>query len=164
MRSRMPQARSVFAERVSQGLYVNIEVNRPEAARYGLSVEDVQRAVSSRIGGENIAENIEGRERYPINVRYERDFRDNLQDLSRVLVATPSGAQIPLGQVASVSISRGPAMIRDEDGALTGYVYLDLRTHDYGGFVSRAEEELRSQLRLPAGYTYQWSGEYEFEV
>lgn len=162
--SRMPQARSVFAERVSQGLYVNIEVNRPEAARYGLSVEEVQRAVSSGIGGENIAENIEGRERYPINVRYERDFRDNLQDLSRVLVATPSGAQIPLGQVASVSISRGPAMIRDEDGALTGYVYLDLKTHDYGGFVSRAEEELRTQLRLPAGYTYQWSGEYEFEV
>jgi copper/silver efflux system protein len=161
--SRLPQARSVFAERVSQGLYVNIEVNRPEAARYGLSVEDVQRAVSSGIGGENIAENIEGRERYPINVRYERDFRDNLQDLSRVLVAAPSGAQIPLGQVASVSISRGPAMIRDEDGALTGYVYLDLKTRDYGGFVSRAEEELRS-LRLPAGYTYQWSGEYEFEV
>jgi len=162
--SRIPEARSIFAERVSQGFYVNVEVNRPEAARYGLTVEDVQRAVSSGIGGENIAENIEGRERYPINVRYERDFRDNIQELSRVLVSTPSGAQIPLGQVASISFSRGPAMIRDEDGALTGYVYVDLKTHDYGGFVSKANEEMRSKLKLPAGYTYQWSGEYEFEL
>src|SRR5439155_16659099 len=96
--SRLPDVRGVFAERVSQGFYVNIEVNRPEAARYGLTVEDVQRSVASGIGGENIAENVEGRERYPINVRYERDFRDNLQELSRVLVSTPSGAQIPLGQ------------------------------------------------------------------
>ena len=162
--SRMPDARSVFAERVSQGFYVNIEVNRLEAARYGLTIEDVQQAISSGIGGENIAENIEGRERYPINVRYERDFRDNIQGLSRVLVSTPSGAQVPLGQVASISLSRGPAMIRDEDGALTGYVYIDLKTHDYGGFVSRANEELRAKLKLPAGYTYQWSGEYEFEL
>ncbi len=162
--SRIPEARSIFAERVSQGFYVNVEVNRPEAARYGLTVEDVQRAVSSGIGGENIAENIEGRERYPINVRYERDFRDNIQDLSRVLVSTPSGTQIPLGQVASISLSRGPAMIRDEDGALTGYVYVDLKTHDYGGFVSKANEEMRTKLKLPAGYTYQWSGEYEFEL
>src|SRR5438105_3378042 len=162
--SRIPEARSIFAERVSQGFYINVEVNRPEAARYGLTVEDVQRAVSSGIGGENIAENIEGRERYPINVRYERDFRDNIQDLSRVLVSTPSGTQIPLGQVASISLSRGPAMIRDEDGALTGYVYIDLKTHDYGGFVSKANEEMRSKLKPPAGYTYQWSGEYEFEL
>ncbi len=162
--SRIPEARSIFAERVSQGLYVNIEVNRTEAARYGMTVEDVQRAVSSGIGGENVAENIEGRERYPINVRYERDFRDNIQELSRVLVSTPSGAQIPLGQVASISFSRGPAMIRDEDGALTGYVYVDLKTHNYGGFVSKANEEMRSKLKLPAGYTYQWSGEYEFEL
>src|SRR5437868_6481651 len=161
--SRLPDVRAVFAERVSQGFYVNIEVNRPEAARYGLTVEDVQRSVASGIGGENIAENVEGRERYPINVRYQRDFRDNLQELSRVLVSTPSGAQIPLGQVAQISLSRGPAMIRDEDGALTGYVYIDLKTHDYGGFVSRASDELRTKLQLPAGYTYQWSGEYVFE-
>src|SRR5213080_1819470 len=161
--SRLPDVRAVFAERVSQGFYVNIEVNRPEAARYGLTVEDVQRSVASGIGGENIAENVEGCERYPIKVRYERDFRDNLQELSRVLVSTPSGAQIPLGQVAQISLSRGPAMIRDEDGALTGYVYIDLKNRNYGGFVSRASDELRAKLQLPAGYTYQWSGEYVFE-
>jgi Cu(I)/Ag(I) efflux system membrane protein CusA/SilA len=162
--SRLPGVRSVFAERVSQGFYVNVEVSREEAARYGLTVEDVQTAVSSGIGGQNIAENIEGRERYPINVRYERDFRDNVEELSHVLVGTPSGAQIPLGQVAKISFSRGPAMIRDEDGALTGYVYIDLNNRDYGGFVERATNAFRSQLKLSAGYSYQWSGEYEFEL
>ena len=162
--SRLPEVRSVFAERVAQGFYVNIDVNRAEAARYGLTVEEIQLAVTSGIGGENIAENIEGRERYPINVRYQRDFRDNVEELSRVLVATPSGAQIPLGQVAQISFSRGPAMIRDEDGALTGYVFIDLKSHDYGSFVSRASEELRSRLTLPAGTTYHWSGEYEFQL
>ncbi len=155
--------RGVFAERVSQGFYINVDVNRPEAARYGLTVEDIQRAVTSGIGGSNITENIEGRERYPINVRYERDFRDNPDELRRVLIGTPAGAQVPLGQVARVSFSRGPAMIRDEDGALTGYVYVDLNTRDYGGFVHRANDLLR-KMKLPAGYTYQWSGEYEFEL
>src|SRR5437868_12015429 len=130
--SGLPNVRSVFAERVSQGFYLNIEVNRPEAAKYGLTVADVQQAVSSGIGGMNVAENIEGRERYPINVRYARDFRDNVDELRRVLIATPSGAQIPLEQIAKISFSRGPAMIRDEDGKLTGYVYIDLNTRDYG--------------------------------
>ena len=162
--STLPQVRSIFAERVSQGFYVNIEVNRPEAAKYGLTIADVQAAVSSGIGGMNIAENVEGRERYPINVRYERDFRDNLDQLRRVLIATPSGAQIPIEQVASLSFSRGPAMIRDEDGQLTGYVYVDLNTTDYGGFVHQASNLLQQKLRLPAGFTYQWSGEYEFEL
>src|SRR6185437_5275024 len=136
--SGMPNSRSIFAERVSQGFYVNVNVNRLEAAKYGLTIADVQQAVASGIGGMNIAENVEGRERYPINVRYARDFRDNLQDLRRVLVATPSGAQIPIGQVARLSFSHGPTMIRDEDGALTGYVYLDLNTRNYGGFVEKA--------------------------
>ncbi len=162
--SSLAQVRSVFAERVSQGFYVNVEVNRPEAAKYGLTIADVQAAVSSGIGGMNIAENVEGRERYPINVRYERDFRDNLDELRRVLIATPSGAQIPIEQVASISFSRGPAMIRDEDGQLTGYVYIDLNTTDYGGFVQQASNLFEQKLRLPAGYTYQWSGEYEFEL
>ena len=162
--SGLPQARSVFAERVSQGFYVNVEVNRPEAAKYGLTIADVQLAVESGIGGMNVAENIEGRRRYPINVRYQRDFRDNIQELSRVLIATPSGAQIPISEVAKVSFSRGPAMIRDEDGQLTGYIYMDLNTTDYGGFVEQANQMLRQKLQLPAGYTYQWSGEYEFQL
>jgi Cu(I)/Ag(I) efflux system membrane protein CusA/SilA len=158
------EIRSIFAERVAEGFYINVEVNRPEAARYGLTVADVQRAVTSGIGGENVAENIEGRERYPINVRYSRDFRDDLAQLQRVVIATPTGAQIPISEVAKIYFSRGPAMIRDEDGLLTGYVYLDLATKDYGGFVATANRLLSEKLRLPAGYTYKWSGEYEFEV
>jgi Cu(I)/Ag(I) efflux system membrane protein CusA/SilA len=162
--SKTTDVRSVFAERVSQGFYLNVEVNRAEAARYGLTVDDVQRAVTSGIGGENIAENIEGRERYPVSVRYERDFRDTPEDLGRVLVAAPSGAQVPLNTVAKISFSRGPAMIRDEDGQLTGYVFLDLKTQDYGGFVNRSTHLLDRELKLPAGVTYHWSGEYEFQL
>ena len=162
--SGLPQVRSVFAERVSQGFYINVEVNRPEAAKYGLTIADVQQAVESGIGGMNVAENVEGRSRYPINVRYQRDFRDNVDELNRVLIATPSGAQIPISEVAKLSFSRGPAMIRDEDGQLTGYVYIDLNTTDYGGFVDQASNMLRQKLQLPAGYTYQWSGEYEFQL
>jgi len=162
--SQTSNVRSVFAERVSQGFYINVDANRLEAAKYGLTIADVQQAVSSGIGGMNVGENIEGRERYPMNVRYERDFRDNLADLGRVLLATPSGAQIPISQVAKISFSNGPAMIRDEDGQLTGYVYIDLNTKAYGGFVNAASRLLREKLKLPAGYTYSWSGEYEFEV
>jgi Cu(I)/Ag(I) efflux system membrane protein CusA/SilA len=160
----LPQARSIFAERVSQGFYINVDVNRPEATKYGLTIADVQQAVESGIGGMSVAENIEGRQRYPINVRYQRDFRDNVDELSRVLIATPSGAQIPISEIAKVSFARGPAMIRDEDGQLTGYIYIDLNTTDYGGFVNQANNVLREKLRLPAGYTYQWSGEYEFQL
>src|SRR5438874_782714 len=162
--SNMPEVRSVFSERVSQGFYINVEVNRPEAARYGLTVADVQRSVTSGIGGQNITENIEGRERYAINVRYNRDFRNNLEQLRRVLIPTHSGAQIPIGEVAESTFSRGPSMIRDEDAQLTGYVYIDLSTHDYGGFVEKAARLLRDKLTLPGGYTYKWSGEYEFEL
>ncbi len=162
--STIPEMRSIFAERVSQGFYLNIEVNRAEAARYGLTVADVQQAVTSGIGGEMVAENIEGRERYPVNVRYSRDFRDNVEELRRVLIGTPSGAQIPVSDVAKISFSRGPSMIRDEDGALTGYVYIDLNTKDYGGFVTQASSLLKQKLNLPPGFAYKWSGEYEFEL
>jgi Cu(I)/Ag(I) efflux system membrane protein CusA/SilA len=129
-----------------------------------LTVGDVQRVITSGIGGENIAENVEGRERYPILVRYAPDFRDDIQKLERVVTVTPTGVEVPLGALAKVSFSKGPAMIRDEDGALTGYVYLDLNTRDYGGFVSRADKLLHEKLRLPAGYSLKWSGEYEFEL
>jgi len=161
--SSLPEVRSIFSERVSQGFYINVEVNRLEAARYGLTIADVQQVVSSGIGGEMVTENIEGRERYPVNVRYNRDFRDNVEDLRRVLIATASGAQIPIEQVARISFSRGPAMIRDEDGALTGYVYIDLNSKDYGGFVTAANHLFRQKLQLQPGHTYKWAGEYEFE-
>ncbi len=162
--SSMPTVNSVFAERVSQGFYLNIEVNRPEAARYGLTVADVQRVIRSAIGGADIANNVQGRERFPVNVRYERDFRDDPSAVDRILIGTSSGAQIPINEVARVFFSRGPAMIRDEDGALTGYVYLDLKTQDYGGFVQQADRLLHNSLVLPAGYTYRWAGEFEFEL
>jgi Cu(I)/Ag(I) efflux system membrane protein CusA/SilA len=162
--SALPQTSSVFAERVSQGFYLNVAVNRPIAARYGLTVAGVQRVVRSEIGGADIAENVEGRERFPISVRYQRSFRDNPTAISQALIPTPTGAQIPIGEVARVYFSRGPAMIRDEDGLLTGYVYLNLKTSNYGGYVSRAQKLLQQKLALPAGYTWHWAGEYKFEV
>jgi Cu(I)/Ag(I) efflux system membrane protein CusA/SilA len=162
--SGMTETNSVFAERVAQGFYLNVEVNRPEAARYGLTVADVQQVITSEIGGADIAQNVEGRERFPIAVRYQRDFRDHPEALSQALIPTPTGQQIPIGEVARVYYSRGPAMIRDEDGSLTGYVYLNLNTHDYGGFVSRAQTLIDQKLTLPAGYNWRWAGEYEFEM
>jgi Cu(I)/Ag(I) efflux system membrane protein CusA/SilA len=162
--SAVPETNSVFAERVAQGFYLNVEVNRPEAARYGLTVADVQQVITSEIGGADIAQNVEGRERFPISVRYQRDFRDHPEALSQALIPTPTGEQIPIGEVARVYYSRGPAMMRDEDGALTGYVYLNLNTHDYGGFVNRAQTLINQKLTLPAGYTWRWAGEYEFEM
>jgi len=116
------------------------------------------------VGGQNIVDNIEGRERYPVNVRYASDFRDSLERIRGVLLATPSGAQVQLGQVADISFARGPAMIRDEDGSLTGYIYIDLKDADYGGFVKLASQQLRTHLQLPQNYSYQWSGEYEFQM
>jgi len=156
--------RGVFAERVSQGFYINVTPDRATAARYGMTVGDVQRAVSSGMGGANIATTVEGRERYPINVRYLADYRDNLDALRRVLVMTPTGAQIPLGEVAQIDLGPGPSMIRDEDGLLTGYVYVDLATSDYGTYVDRAQRALDQHLHLPPGYTLKWSGEYEFQL
>ena len=156
--------RGVFAERVSQGFYVNVTVDRDVAARYGLTVDDVQLAITSGIGGENIATTVQGRERYPINVRYLQDYRNDLDALRSVLLATPSGAQIPLGEVAKVELSPGPSMIRDEDAQLTGYVYVDLDTNDYGSYVDRAQRVLDQKLHLPSGYTLKWSGEYEFQL
>jgi Cu(I)/Ag(I) efflux system membrane protein CusA/SilA len=162
--SGLPQVRSVFSEKVAQGFYVNVDVDREETARYGLTIADVQTAVSSGIGGQNIAENVEGRERYPINVRYQRDFRDNVEKMRGVLIGTPSGAQIPLGQVARISFAQGPAMIRDEDGGLTGYIYIDLKNTDYGGFVRNADRLLHNKIALPVNYSFRWSGEYESEL
>jgi Cu(I)/Ag(I) efflux system membrane protein CusA/SilA len=121
-------------------------------------------AIGSGIGGENIATSIEGRERYPINARYLQDYREDPDALKRVLIMTPAGSQILLGEVATLDVSTGPSMIRDEDAQLTGYVYVDLATSDYGGYVERAQRALDRELRLPAGYSLKWSGEYEFQL
>ncbi len=162
--SAVPNTRSVFAERVAQGFYVDIDVNRAVAARYGLTVADVQQAITSAIGGETIATAVSGRERIPINVRYFQDYRHDLDALRAVLLTTPDGAALPLGEVAGVRLARGPSMVRDEDGELTGYVYLDLDTADYGGYVHRAQRVLDARLKLPPGYRLRWSGEYSFQL
>ncbi|HMC20394.1 MAG TPA: CusA/CzcA family heavy metal efflux RND transporter [Thermoanaerobaculia bacterium] len=160
---KIPGTRSVYGERVSGGYFVDFDLNRAEIARYGLTINDVQSVIMTAIGGENVSTTVEGRERYPINVRYPRELRDETDKLARVLVPTMSGAQIPLGQLASIRLAEGPAMIRDENGKLSGYVYIDVDTtqRDIGGFIDEAKRAVASQLRVPSGYTFQWSGQYE---
>ena len=160
----VPGTRSVYAERVAQGYFTDIVPNRNALARYGLTSGDVQDVIQTAIGGENVTRTVEGRERYPVNVRYERDFRDDLSSLGRVQVKTASGAQVPLSQIAEISVRTGPAMIRDEDGKLAGYVYVDTDTSDIGGYVDRAREAIDHAVNLPAGYTLDWTGQYEFQL
>jgi Cu(I)/Ag(I) efflux system membrane protein CusA/SilA len=140
---------------------VDFDLKRDQLARYGLSVADAQNVIMSAIGGENVTTTIEGRARYPVNVRYPRESRDNIQRLSQVLVSTPGGAQIPISQIAEIRRVSGPSMIRDENGMLAGYVFVDLSSTDIGGYVERAKEIVREKLSLPAGYSLVWSGQYE---
>jgi Cu(I)/Ag(I) efflux system membrane protein CusA/SilA len=156
--------RSVYAERVTQGYFTDIRIDRQAIARHGLTIEDVQDVIQSAIGGRNITRTIEGRERYPVNVRYSRDFRDDIPGLDRVLVRTPAGAQVPLGQLAEIALTQGPAMIRDEDGQLAGYVYVDTASRDIGGYVDRAKEAIADAVSMPPGYTLLWTGQYEFQL
>ena len=160
----VPGTRSVYAERVSQGYFTDIQIDRQAIARHGLTIEDVQDVIQSALGGENVTQTVEGRERYPVNVRYAREFRESIPALERVLVKTPMGATIPLGQLAEISLTTGPAMVRDEDAQLAGYVYVDTVTTDIGGYVDAAKAAIASGLQLPTGYTLQWTGQYEFQV
>ncbi len=154
--------RSVFAERTGSGYFLDFEWNREALARYGLSVEEAQEVVSKAIGGENVTTTVEGRERYPVNVRYMRDFRADIGALGRVLVPAAGGQrQIPLSQVASVNVASGPSMIRDEDGLLTGYVYVDVEGRDQNGYIEEATRLLREKVKLQPGYAISWSGQYE---
>ena len=156
--------RSVYAERVAQGYFTDIRIDRDAIARHGLLIGDVEDVIESAIGGQNITRTIEGRERYPVNVRYEQGFRDSLPDLQRVLVKSPTGAQIPLAQLASITLTTGPAMVRDENGQLAGYVYVDTATSDIGGYVDRAKQAIGEHIKLIPGYTLLWTGQYEFQV
>jgi Cu(I)/Ag(I) efflux system membrane protein CusA/SilA len=154
--------RSVFAERTGGGYFLDIAWNREELGRYGLSVDEAQQVVLSAIGGENVTTTIQGRERYPVNVRYMRDFRSDLGALGRVLVPVSGGkTQIPLNQLAEIGITSGSSMIRDEDGLLTGYVYVDIAGRDPSGYIDEAGRLLREKVELPAGYAVSWSGQYE---
>ena len=158
----VPGTKSVYAERVSGGYFLDFDIDREAIARYGLTVRDVGQIIESAIGGENIDTTIEGRERYPINVRYLRELRDDPEKLRRVLVATPTGAQVPIAQLATLRFLQGPPMIRDEDGMLTGYVFVDMRGRDVGGYVDDLKRVVEEKVELPAGYTISWSGQYEF--
>jgi Cu(I)/Ag(I) efflux system membrane protein CusA/SilA len=153
--------RSVFAERTAGGFFLDVELDRVELARYGISVAEAQRVVATAIGGETLTTTIEGRERYGVSVRYARERRDDPDEIARVLVPTSSGAQVPLGQLARVRRSEGPAMIRDENGMLAGYVFIDVAGRDLGGYVDEARRVVAQQVTLPAGYSIQWSGQYE---
>ena len=157
----VPGTRSVFAERVAGGYFLDFDLKRDQLARYGISVEEAEMIIAAAIGGENVTTTVEGRERYPVNVRYARELRDDLTDLQRVLVPTSSGAQIPLMEIADIHFSTGPAMIRDENGMLAGYVFIDMTGRDIGGYVDEAKKVVRERLTVPTGYSLQWSGQYE---
>jgi copper/silver efflux system protein len=154
--------RNVFAERVTGGYYVDFKVKRDQIARYGLTVQDVEMVIESAIGGANITTTIEGRERFPVNVRYQRSFRTDLNALKRTLISSPGGAQIPLDQVATIALTTGPTVIRTEQAQLLGYVYVDVADRDIGGYVADAKAEVERLVELPDGYYLEWSGQYEY--
>lgn len=159
---RVRGTRNVFAERTGGGYFLDFKWNRDEIARYGLSIDEAQTAVQNAIGGENVTVTVQGRERYPVNVRYMRDFRGDQDALARVLVPASGGQrQIPLGQLATVSTAEGPSMIRNEDGLLTGYVYVDVANRDLDGYVEEAGKLIKEKIQLPPGYALFWSGQYE---
>ncbi|MBA4386359.1 MAG: CusA/CzcA family heavy metal efflux RND transporter [Verrucomicrobia bacterium] len=159
--SKMEGTRTVFAERASGGYFVDIVPKREALARYGLKVDDLQQVVMSAIGGETVSTTIERRERYSINIRYPRDLREDLDGLGRVYVTTGRGAQIPLRELADISLVNGPAMIRDENGMLAGYVYVDIEGLDVGTYVAEAKKKVEAGVSLPTGYHLVWSGQYE---
>ena len=158
----VPGTRGIYAERTSGGYFVDIDLKRDRLARYGLVVGDVQAELMSAIGGENITLTVEGRERFPLSVRYPRERRDEVEELGAVRVSSPSGAAVPLAQIADIRLGPGPSMIRDENGRLAGYVYIDVAGRDLGGYVAEAKGILKSGLRLPPGYSLLFSGQYEF--
>ncbi len=160
----VPGTTSAFAERLNEGYYLDLVVNRREAARYGLTVGDVQAVITSAIGGETVTTTIEGRERYPVSVRYKRELRDDPDRLKRVLIPTPSGAQIPLGQLAEIVMTQGPPSIADEAGALAGLVSVSVSGRDLRGYVQDAQRAVREMVTLPSGYRLIWTGQYEHLV
>ena len=157
----VPGTRSVFAERTGEGYFLDVNWDRAALAQNGLSVEDAQNALATAVGGENVSTVIDGRARYPIDVRYMRDFRSDLEALNKVLVSATGEKQIPLGELASIRTHTGPAMIRDEDGVLTGYVFVDVAGRASGDYVRDARDILNAKLKIPAGYLVSWSGQYE---
>ncbi len=152
---------SAFAERTAGGYFLDFDLNREALARYGLSIDDANNTLMAAVGGEPVTTTVEGRERYTVNVRYMRDYRSDIDALKRVMVSTPSGMQVPIGQLATISLKTGPGMIRDENGRLSGYVYVDFSGRDIGSFVADAKKAVQAAVTVPTGYQLVWSGQYE---
>ena len=158
----VPGVTSALAERLTGGRYIDVDIQRDAAARYGLNIADVQSVIAAAVGGENIGETIEGRQRFPINVRYPREIRDSLGGLRALPIVTERGQRLVLSDVADIRISDGPPMLRSENARLTGYVYVDLRGRDLGSAVRDMQRAVAEKVPLPAGYTMSWSGQFEF--
>ncbi|WP_198263598.1 efflux RND transporter permease subunit [sulfur-oxidizing endosymbiont of Gigantopelta aegis] len=158
----LPETLSAFGDRTVGGYFMDFDIDREKIARYGLTIGDVQDVIQSAIGGMNIGETVEGLERYPINLRYPRELRDNVESMKRVLIPTPTGAQIPLTELAEFTYRRGPPVIKSEDARPNAWIYVDITSSDIGGFVAKAKEVLASQVTIPAGYTVTWSGQFEY--
>ena len=158
----VPGVSTALAERVQGGRYVDISINRYAASRYGMSIVDVQSVIASAIGGENIGETIEGRRRFPINVRYPREMRDSVEDLKVLPIVTERGAQIPLSAVATISLAEGPPMLRSENARLAGWIYVDIRGRDLGSAVQDAQRAVAQRVKLPPGVSLSWSGQFEY--
>lgn len=159
---KVPGTLSAFAERSVGGNYLDIEINRKEAARYGLTVGAVQDVIQSAMGGMSITNTVEGLERYPVNLRYSRELRDNIDALKRVLVPTPTGQQVPMGQITTFSLKKGPMVIRSEGSRPNSWVFVDLTGSDIGSYIKLAKNAINTQLKLPAGYSLIWSGQFEY--
>ncbi len=153
---------SVYAERTAGGYFLDFDLKREELARYGMTIAQAEMAITSAIGGENITTTVQGRERFPVNVRYFRDYRNSIENLNRTLVSTMDGKQIPMAQIAEIKLRSGPGMIRDENGRLTGYVYVDIAGRDVGGYVDDAKAAVMAAVTMPPGYTLVWSGQFEY--
>jgi Cu(I)/Ag(I) efflux system membrane protein CusA/SilA len=160
--ARLPGTASVFAERAGAGRYITVEIQRDQASRYGLNIDDVQEVVGTAIGGMDVTETVEGLERYPVNLRYPQSERDSLERLRNLAIVTPSGAQIPLSAVATLTVEDAPDMIRSENARPNGWICIDIGDVDLGGYVARAREAVAEQVDLPAGYSLRWSGQFEY--
>jgi Cu(I)/Ag(I) efflux system membrane protein CusA/SilA len=160
--SDIPGTLSAFSERVTGGNYLDFDIRRDHIARYGLTVGDVQDVIMTAIGGMNVTYTVEGLERYPVNLRYNRELRDDIEMLKRVLIPTPTGAQVPLAQLADFSIHKGPAGIKSENSRQTAWIYVDLRGVDVGSYVKKAKSIVYNQVEIPTGYSIVWSGQYEY--
>jgi Cu(I)/Ag(I) efflux system membrane protein CusA/SilA len=159
---KIPETSSAFAERVTGGFYIDFDIKRRQAARYGLTVGDVQDVIATALGGQNLTYTVEGLERYPVNLRYFQNYREDLPALRRILIPTPSGAQIPIDQVADIKVHQGPPMIKSENSRPSAWLFVDIRDIDVGTYIKKAQEAIKTNLKLPEGYSYIWSGEFEY--